>query len=85
MTMEQNAQPIRVAQQSGGHQRHMAVQAGRLLHCIADFFNGIGRLVGTVIDGILGPIGGKKVGIHPARVRKLMVSTNVCGRKLAAT
>lgn len=30
-------------------------------------------------------IGGKKVGIHPARVRKLMVSTNVCGRKLAAT
>ena len=35
--------------------------------------------------GILGPIGGKKVGIHPARVRKLMVSTNVCGRKLAAT
>ena len=28
----------------------MAVQAGRLLHCIADFFNGIGRLVGTVID-----------------------------------
>ena len=35
--------------------------------------------------GIRGPIGGKKVGIHPARVRKLMVSTNVCGRKLAAT
>lgn len=29
--------------------------------------------------------GGEKVGIHPARVRKLMVSTNVCGRKLAAT
>lgn len=34
---------------------------------------------------ILGPIGGKKVGIHPARVRKLMVSTNVSGKKLAAT
>lgn len=34
---------------------------------------------------ILGPIGGKKVGIHPDRVRKLMVSTNICGKKLAST
>lgn len=34
---------------------------------------------------ILGPIGGKKVGIHPARVKKLMVSTNICGKKLAAS
>ena len=33
----------------------------------------------------LGPIGGKKVGIHPARVKKLMVSTNICGKKLAAS
>ena len=33
---------------------------------------------------ILGPIGGKKVGIHPVRVKKLMVSTNICGKKLAA-
>lgn len=32
---------------------------------------------------ILGPIGGKKLGIHPARVKKLMVSTNICGIKLA--
>lgn len=32
---------------------------------------------------ILGPIGGKKIGIHPARVKKLMVSTNICGKKLA--
>ncbi len=32
---------------------------------------------------ILGPIGGKKVGIHPARVKKLMVSTNICGKKLS--
>ena len=32
---------------------------------------------------ILGPIGGKKVGIHPARVKKLMVSTNISGKKLA--
>lgn len=34
---------------------------------------------------VLGPIGGKKVGIHPARVKKLMVSTNVSGKKMAAT
>lgn len=32
---------------------------------------------------ILGPLGGKKVGIHPARVKKLMVSTNICGEKLS--
>lgn len=31
---------------------------------------------------ILGPIGGKKVGIHPARVKKLMVSTNISGKKM---
>ena len=31
----------------------------------------------------LGPIGGKKVGIHPARVKKLMVSTNISGKKLS--
>lgn len=29
------------------------------------------------------PFGGKKLGLHPARVNKLMVSTNICGRKLA--
>lgn len=34
---------------------------------------------------ILGPIGGKKVGLHPARVKKLMISTNICGKKLAAS
>lgn len=34
---------------------------------------------------ILGPIGGKKVGIHPDRVKKLMLSTNVSGKKLAAS
>lgn len=33
---------------------------------------------------ILGPIGGKKIGIHPARVKKLMISTNICGKKLAS-
>lgn len=31
---------------------------------------------------IIGPIGGKKIGIHPARVKKLMISTNICGTKL---
>lgn len=31
---------------------------------------------------ILGPIGGKKVGIHPDRVKKLMVSTNISGKKI---
>lgn len=34
---------------------------------------------------IIGPLGGKKVGIHPDRVKKLMVSTNTCGKKLAAS
>ncbi len=32
---------------------------------------------------VLGPLGGKKIGIHPARVKKLMVSTNICGKKLS--
>ena len=31
---------------------------------------------------IIGPIGGKKVGIHPDRVKKIMVSTNISGKKL---
>lgn len=31
---------------------------------------------------ILGPVCGKKVGIHPNRVKKLMISTNVSGQKL---
>lgn len=34
---------------------------------------------------ILGPLGGKKFGIHPDRVKKLMVSTNISGKKLAET
>ncbi len=34
------------------------------------------------LASVLGPIGGKKVGIHPDRVKKLMVSTNICGKKL---
>ena len=35
--------------------------------------------------GILGPLGGKKAGIHPARVKKLMVSTNISGKKMEET
>ncbi|RXW47916.1 NAD-dependent epimerase/dehydratase [Enterococcus faecium] len=42
-----------------------------------------GKLLMTAAT-ILGPIGGKVVGIHPARVKKLMISTNICGKKLAA-
>lgn len=40
-----------------------------------------GRLLMGVAR-IVGPIGGKKVGIHPDRVKKLMVSTNISGKKL---
>lgn len=29
------------------------------------------------------PFGGKKLGLHPDRVKKLMISTNICGKKLA--
>ena len=34
------------------------------------------------VAAIVGPIGGKTVGIHPARVKKLLVSTNIDGNKL---
>lgn len=34
------------------------------------------------IARIVGPIGGKVVGIHPARVKKLMISTNINGQKM---
>ena len=39
-----------------------------------------GLLMG--IARVVGPLGGKVVGIHPARVKKLMISTNICGEKL---
>lgn len=45
----------------------------------------IPTLPGKLLVGIatiVGPIGGKVVGIHPARVKKLMISTNICGKKL---
>lgn len=34
------------------------------------------------VAAVVGPIGGKVVGIHPARVKKLMISTNINGEKL---
>ncbi len=34
---------------------------------------------------VIGLIGGKKLGIHPDRVRKLMISTNISGEKLSKT
>lgn len=42
--------------------------SGKLLMCIAFVF---------------GAIGGKKFGIHPERVKKLLISTNISGKKLA--
>lgn len=53
-----------------GMKRHIMLIPGKLLMAAAR---------------ILGPIGGKKIGIHPARVKKLMISTNICGEKLAST
>ncbi|WP_282039757.1 NAD-dependent epimerase/dehydratase family protein [Saccharicrinis aurantiacus] len=35
-----------------------------------------------VASQILGAMGGKKIGIHPDRVKKLMISTNISGEKL---
>ena len=57
-------------QKATGMKRHIPLIPGGLLMTVAR---------------IVGPIGGKKIGIHPARVKKLMVSTNICGKKLAAT
>ena len=57
-------------QEATGMKRHIPLIPGGLLMTVAR---------------IVGPLGGKKVGIHPARVKKLMVSTNICGKKLAAT
>ncbi|WP_281522035.1 NAD-dependent epimerase/dehydratase family protein [Dubosiella newyorkensis] len=39
-----------------------------------------GLLMG--VARVVGPLGGKVVGIHPARVKKLMVSTNIDGEKM---
>lgn len=37
------------------------------------------------VAAIAAPIGGKRLGIHPDRVKKLMISTNISGVKLADT
>lgn len=55
-------------QKATGMKRHIPLIPGGLLMTVAR---------------ILGPIGGKKVGIHPARVKKLMISTNINGTKLS--
>lgn len=54
-------------QKATGMKRHVPLIPGGLLMFAAS---------------IIGPLGGKKVGIHPARVKKLMVSTNISGKKL---
>ena len=41
-----------------------------------------GSLLMTVAR-IVGSLGGKALGICPARVKKLMISTYICGKKLA--
>ncbi len=55
-------------QKATGLKRHIPLIPGELLMAVAT---------------IVGPLGGKKLGIHPARVKKLMVNTNICGKKLA--
>ena len=50
-----------------GMDRHIPLVNGKLL-------------MGTA--KVVGPLGGKKVGIHPDRVKKLMISTNISGEKL---
>ncbi|MBP1617537.1 MAG: Nucleoside-diphosphate-sugar epimerase [Bacteroidetes bacterium] len=42
-----------------------------------------GLLIG--VAAVVGALGGRALGIHPARVKKLMVSTNISGKKLAAS
>ncbi|HIY03116.1 MAG TPA: NAD(P)-dependent oxidoreductase [Candidatus Blautia faecipullorum] len=54
-------------QKATGMKRHIPLIPGGLLMTVAT---------------IVGPLGGKKLGIHPARVKKLMISTNICGKKL---
>jgi nucleoside-diphosphate-sugar epimerase len=34
---------------------------------------------------VIKSLGGTRLGIHPARVKKLMVSTNICGKKMASS
>lgn len=57
-------------QKATGLKRHIPLIPGGLLMTVAT---------------IVGPLVGKKLGIHPARVKKLMISTNICGKKLAGS
>lgn len=41
-----------------------------------------GKLLMSIAT-IVGALGGKKLGIHPDRVKKLMISTNISGKKLS--
>jgi nucleoside-diphosphate-sugar epimerase len=41
-----------------------------------------GRLL-IIASTVINILGGTRLGIHPARVKKLMVSTNICGKKMA--
>ncbi len=63
-------QIVETMKKSTGLKRHIFKVNGILLKSIAV---------------MIGPVGGKKLGIHPARVKKLMISTNISGAKLAQT
>ncbi|MCL2160314.1 MAG: NAD(P)-dependent oxidoreductase [Betaproteobacteria bacterium] len=38
-----------------------------------------------IIASIIGALGGKKIGIHPENIKKLMISSNVSGKKLISS
>lgn len=63
-------QIVETMKQITGIKRHVIKVNGILLM-------GVARVIGS--------LGGGKLGIHPARVRKLMISTNISGAKLAAS
>lgn len=60
-------QEVNAMLKATGLKRYVPLIPGKLLIAVAT---------------IIGPIGGKLVGIHPTRVKKLMVSTNISGKKL---
>jgi len=39
----------------------------------------------TIVASAISVLGGKKIGIHPERVKKLMISTNISSKKLASS
>jgi len=38
-----------------------------------------------ILARVIGSLGGNRLGVHPDRVKKLMVSTNICGKKMASS